>query len=228
MVTGIVLAAGRSSRMGGQENKQFLTLANRPVLSYSLAAFEACPAVDAVVLVRRADCAQEAERLVRDQGFTKVMAFADGGLERQNSVWNGLALCDKSTEIVAVHDGARPLVTPELIQRTVEAARQHGTGIAARKVVDTIKEAGDDLRVLRTVDRLRLWAVQTPQTVRFKLLKAAYQEVFDQGLVVTDEAMAVERLQQPVQLVDTPFWNVKLTTPDDLVVAEALLRQRQG
>ncbi len=220
MVTAIVLAAGRSSRMGGGPNKQFLQLLGKPLLWYSLAAFEHSAAVDEIILVRRPDCADQAGKIASE--FKKVTGFADGGVERQNSVWNGL---QKATGgIVAVHDGARPLVTPALIEATIQSARQHGTGIAATKVVDTIKEANADRTVVRTVDRTKLWAVQTPQTVRLDLLRRAYAGVFEKKIVVTDEAAAVELLGQPVHLVDTPFLNLKVTTPENLPVVEALLR----
>ncbi len=223
MVTSIVLAAGRSTRMGGGENKQFLDLRGKPLVYYSLKALEDCDAVDAVVLVRRPEYASQAEAIVQHFGFSKVTGYADGGKERQNSVWHGLERCPSATEIVAVHDGARPLLTPELMRLTIESARAHGTGIAASKVVDTIKEADDDLRVTRTVDRTRLWAVQTPQTVNYELLRDAYRQVLDQEIVVTDEAAAVEHLGQAVQLVRSPALNLKITTPADLAVAEALL-----
>jgi 2-C-methyl-D-erythritol 4-phosphate cytidylyltransferase len=226
MVTAIVLAGGRSTRMGGGPNKQFIELLGKPLLYYSLAAFEQCSVIDAVVLVRRPDCAQQADRVVREFGFKKIEAVVDGGVERQNSVWNGLETCSPATEIVAVHDGARPLVTPALIKSTVAVARSFGTGIAATKVVDTIKEAGEDKTVIRTVDRTKLWAVQTPQTVRFQLLREAYVKVFEKNLIVTDEAAAVQLLDHRVDLVETAFLNLKITTPADLAIAEALLRQR--
>ena len=226
MVTAIVLAAGRSTRMGGGPNKQFIELLGKPIIWYSLTAFELCGAVDAVILVRRPDYAQEAEQIVREFGFQKVVAVTDGGVERQNSVWNGLEKCEPATEIVAIHDGARPLVTPALIQATVTSARAHGTGIAANKVVDTIKEANEDRTVIRTVDRTKLWAVQTPQTARLSLLRKAYTKVFQDQIVVTDEATAVESLGQKVHLVETSFLNLKITTPADLAMAEALLRVR--
>ena len=226
MVTAIVLAAGRSTRMGGGRNKQFIELLGKPLVYYSLAAFEQCCVVDTIVLVRRPDYAEQAERIPRDSGFKKVAAFADGGTERQNSVWNGLEKCDRATEIVAVHDGARPLVTPALIESTIVSARSFGTGIAATKVVDTIKEANEDKTVIRTIDRTKLWAMQTPQTVQFKLLREAYAKVLEKKLVVTDEAAAVELLGRRVDLVETPFLNLKITTPSDLAIAEALLRQR--
>ena len=123
MVTAIVLAAGRSTRMGGGPNKQFIELLGKPLLYYSLTAFEQCRVIDAIIVVRRPDCAQQAEQIVHEFGFRKVVAFADGGVERQNSVWNGLEKCDPATDMVAVHDGARPLVTPALIESTVASAQ---------------------------------------------------------------------------------------------------------
>ena len=180
-----------------------------------------------MVVVRTPDCAAAVENLVRESEFQKIGRCADGGIERQNSVWNGLDACDPQTEIVAVHDGARPLVTPELIADTIQSAREHSTGIAATKIVDTIKEADETRTILRTVDRTKLWAVQTPQTVRFGLLREAYGQVLKQNGSVTDEAAAVELLGHPVRLVETKFLNLKLTTPADLGVVEALLRQRQ-
>jgi len=225
MIAAIVLAAGRSSRMGGGENKQFLQLRGRPLIWYALTAFEQCALVDAVVVVRRPDYAAPAQEIARE--FKKVVALADGGTERQDSVWNGLERCAPATEIVAVHDGARPLVTPALIEATIQSARAHGTGIAATKVVDTIKEVTPERVVERTVDRTKLWAVQTPQTVRFDWLRRAYRQVLDRGIVVTDEAAAVELLGERVHLVETPFLNLKITTPVDLQTAEALLRLRE-
>ena len=223
MVTGIVLAAGRSTRMGGGPNKQFIELAGQPLIAYSLTAFAQCAAITEIIIVSRPDYMATACRLAG--AFKKVATVVEGGVERQNSVWNGL---EKATgEIVAVHDGARPLVTSALLEASIASARQHGTGIAATKVVDTIKEATPDRTVLRTVDRTKLWAVQTPQTVRTDLLRQAYRQVFGQGIVVTDEAAAVELLGESVHLVETPFLNLKVTTPSDLTTVEALLRARR-
>ena len=226
MVTALVLAAGRSIRMGDGLNKQFIELLGKPLVCYSLAAFEQCCVVDAIILVRRPEDAGSAERMVRDFGFKKVVAVVDGGVERQDSVWNGLKKCDPATEIVSVHDGARPLVTPALIESTIASARSFGTGIAATKVVDTIKEANEDKTVICTVDRTKLWAMQTPQTVRFQLLREAYAKVLEKKIIVTDEAAAIELLGQQVHLVETSFLNLKVTTPSDLAIAEALLKQR--
>src|SRR5258706_9216343 len=221
MVTGIVLAAGRSTRMGGGPNKQFLELLGQPLVHYSLAAFEQCCVIDEIIVVRRPDYAEQAKEIARQ--FKKVTAFADGGVERQNSVWNGLEKV--KGDIVAVHDGARPLVTPALIEATVASAHANGTGIAATKVVDTIKEATDKV-VERTVDRTKLWAVQTPQTVRTELLRQAYRQVLAKGVAVSYKETTVEMLGHRVDLVETPFLNLKVTTPSDLAMAEALLYSR--
>lgn len=219
----IVLAAGRSTRMGGGPNKQFIELSGQPLIWYSLTVFTHCAAVTEIIIVSRPECLAEARRLA--DAFPKITALVEGGVERQNSVWNGL---EKVTgDIVAVHDGARPLVTPALIDATIASARHHGTGIAATKVVDTIKEAAPDKTVTRTVDRTKLWAVQTPQTVRTDLLRQAYAKVLGQGIIVTDEAAAVELLGQPVHLVETPFLNLKVTTPADLPTVAALLQARR-
>ena len=209
--------------MGGGPNKQFIELGGKPLIWYSLTAFDQCPAVTEIIIVSRPEYMDEARRIAGM--FKKIKAIVGGGVERQNSVWNGL---EKMTgEIVAVHDGARPLVTPALIEATIESARHYGTGIAATKVVDTIKEALPDKTVTCTVDRTKLWAVQTPQTVRTDLLRQAYGKVLGQGIIVTDEAAAVELLGQQVHLVETPFLNLKVTTPADLVTVAALLHARR-
>ena len=223
MVSAIILAAGRSTRMGGGPNKQFIELSGRPLLWYSLTAFEQCASVTEIIIVSRPDYADAARQLAGN--FKKVVAVVAGGVERQNSVWNGLERV--TGEIVAVQDGARPLITPALIEATIASAREYGTGIAATKVVDTIKEARPDKTVTRTVDRTKLWVVQTPQTIRTDLLRQAYRQVFSQGIIVTDEAASVEFLGQPVHLVETPFLNLKVTVPSDLVTVEALLRARR-
>jgi 2-C-methyl-D-erythritol 4-phosphate cytidylyltransferase len=226
MTSAVVLAAGRSTRMGGSTNKQFIELAGKPLIFYSLAAFQASP-VDEIVLVTWPEHRENAQKIVKKFGFSKVKKYADGGKERQNSVKNGLDACDSRTEIVAVHDGARPLVTPELISATISSAKTHGSGVAATKIVDTVKEVGENFTVSRTIDRTKLWAVQTPQTFSYKILREAYEKVFEKSLVVTDEAAAVELLGKPVRLVATTFFNVKVTMPADLAIAEALLRARR-
>jgi 2-C-methyl-D-erythritol 4-phosphate cytidylyltransferase len=221
---GIVVAAGKSERMGPDVDKAFLSLGTRPVLAYSLLAFEQCPLIDGVILVVRKDRLEAAAGLAQVFGCSKVQKVVPGGATRQASVANGMAELGDEVTIVAVHDGARPCVTPELIAETVRSAKRAGSGVAATKIVDTIKEVERGSLVSRTVDRTKLWAVQTPQTFRRELLAEACQYVAKKKATVTDEASAVELIGREVHLVPGSWSNIKITTPEDLALAALLLR----
>ena len=221
---GIIVAAGKSERMGPDVDKAFLNLGTKPVLAYALTAFEACPDIDGVVLVVRKDRLDAARGLVQMYGCAKVQAVVPGGASRQQSVERGLAELNEEVKIVAVHDGARPCVSVALISETVKAAKRYGSGVAAVKVTDTIKEVSQGLAVTRTLDRSHLWAVQTPQTFRRDLLEAALKVVSAKKQAVTDEASAVEVTGETVHLVPASATNVKITTPEDLAIAAALLK----
>ncbi|MEI6167626.1 MAG: 2-C-methyl-D-erythritol 4-phosphate cytidylyltransferase [bacterium] len=224
MIFGIIVAAGKSERMGADVDKAFLSLGTRPVLMYSLQAFEQCPLIDGVILVVRKDRMDAARGMIQMFGFSKVRKVVAGGASRQLSVMLGLAELKDDVKIVAVHDGARPCVTPALIQETILSAKRQGTGVAAVKVTDTIKEVDRGSLVVRTVDRSKLWAVQTPQTFRVDWLNKAYAHAKKKKLTVTDEASAVEALGEPVHLVPAPATNIKITTPADLALASMILK----
>ncbi len=217
-VAAIIVAAGSGARMGGPD-KLFVPLAGRPLLAHTLAAFQCCPAVERIALALSPANLGPGRDLVSDHAFDKVSAFCAGGPRRQDSVRLGLdALgpCD----FVVVHDGARPLVTPDLIQRGLNAAKETGAALAAIPLADTLKEAGPDGLVLRTLDRTRLWAVQTPQVFRYDLLLRAHREVTAD---VTDDAAMLEALGLPVKLYVGSPYNIKVTTAEDLRLAEALV-----
>lgn len=224
MIFGIIVAAGKSERMGIDVDKAFLSLGSKPILAYSLMAFERCAAIDGVVLVVRKDRLDSARGLTQMFGFAKVRGIVAGGPSRQASVSIGLAELGADVQIVAVHDGARPCVTPELIGETVKSAKRHGSGVAAVKITDTIKEVDRGFVVARTVDRTKLWAVQTPQTFRVDLLNRAYENVAKKRVTVTDEASAVELMGEDVHLVPSALSNIKITTPEDLALAATLLK----
>ncbi len=210
--------------MGPSVDKAFLSLGTKPVLAYSLLAFERCSQINMVVVVARRDRVAAVRAMAHMFGCAKVKHVVAGGTLRQDSVVNGLNLLEPDVKIVAVHDGARPCVTPELIAATIESAIRHGSGVAATKIVDTVKQVDRGLVVAKTVDRSKLWAVQTPQTFRFDLLLKAYAAVAKGKLVVTDEASAVELLPAEVHLVPGAMSNLKITTTEDLPVAAALLK----
>jgi len=224
MIFGIIVAAGKSERMGADVDKAFLSLGTRPVLMYSLQAFEQCPLIDGVILVVRKDRLEAARGMIQMFGFSKVRTVVAGGASRQLSVMLGLAELKDDVKIVAVHDGARPCVTPALIEETILSAKRQGTGVAAVKVTDTIKEVDRGTLVSRTVDRSKLWSVQTPQTFRVDWLNKAYANAKKKKLTVTDEASAVEALGEPVHLVPAPATNIKITTPADLALASIILK----
>lgn len=221
---GIIVAAGKSERMGPDVDKAFLSLGTRPVLAYSLLAFEQCPMIDGVILVVRKDRMDSARGLAQIFGCDKVRKIVAGGTSRQASVMNGLAALGDDVRIVAVHDGARPCVTSGLIAETIKSAKRHGSGVAAVKITDTIKEVDRGMVVSRTVDRTKLWAVQTPQTFKRELLAQAYEQVGKKKLAITDEASAVEAFGEEVHLVPAPLTNIKITTPEDLALATTVLK----
>lgn len=224
MLTAIIVAGGSSRRMGF--DKTFALLAGRPVIAHSIAAFEQTESVVKIILVGRADRVPELEELVRQPTFRKVTAVIPGGARRQDSVANGLARLGPETDFVAVHDGARPLVRPGLIERIYSAARAHGGAASAAPVSDTLKRVNAEREVISTVDRENLFGVQTPQIFRRDLLEKSYRAIAAAGLEITDEISAFEHEKEKVVLLPNEEPNFKITYPADLVLAEFLLQQR--
>ncbi len=220
VVGAVIVAAGRGTRMGGAD-KLFTEIGGRPLLACAVAAFQECAAVDRIVLVLAKANLERGREVVKRHGFTKVSSVCPGGARRQDSVRLGLEALGPY-DYVAVHDGARPLVTPELIERGLEAARETGAAAPAIPIADTVREAGRDGIVVRILDRSRLWAVQTPQVFRYNLLLRAHREVTAN---VTDDAAMVEMLGKPVRLFEGERRNIKVTTAEDLELVEALVRR---
>ena len=216
-VGAVIAAAGESQRMGGVD-KMFALLGGKPLLVRVIDTFEKCQLVDQIVVVVTKENLEKCQQLVTEQGWSKVAKVCPGGRLRQDSVAAGLKLLDRCHWVI-IHDGARPLVTTDLIDRGLEAARETGAAVAAIPVTDTIKLAGDNMMVMGTPPRCNLWAVQTPQVFRFDIIAKAYQQAETE---VTDDAALVERLGYKVKLYMGAYDNIKVTTPDDLVLAEVL------
>ena len=212
--------------MGTNSDKLFLEVAGRPVVAHTWQRFNDAPCIDEVILVVRDGMQSAFAALAAQYGFQKPHRFVMGGVERQDSVWQGLEALSPATDIVAIQDAARPCTSERLIQATIEAARETGAGVAAQPVTDTIKESADGRMISRTVDRSKLWSVQTPQTFRVEVIRRALAEVRRRGLSVTDDTAACELIGQPVQLVAGAAPNPKITLPADLPYIESLLRQR--
>jgi 2-C-methyl-D-erythritol 4-phosphate cytidylyltransferase len=217
-VGAVIVAAGSGMRMASAD-KLFTEVAGKPLLAHAIAPFQECASIDRIVVVMAPLNLKRGRDLMERYGFSKTSALVKGGERRQDSVRAGLEALG-GCDYVAVHDGARPLVTAELIERGLAAARETGAAVPAVTLADTVKEAGAGGLVVRTLDRSRLWAVQTPQVFRYELLMRAHREVTDD---VTDDAAMVEALGEPVRLFDGDRRNVKVTTVEDLEVVGALL-----
>ena len=224
MVSAIIVAAGQGTRMRSTVDKLFLELAGCPVVAHTWRRFETAECIREIVIVVRDGSQSAFDKLAAHHAFKKPFRLVVGGKERQDSVWNGLEALSPGAEIVAIQDAARPCTSRALIAATVAAAREMGAAVAAQPVTDTIKESHDGKRIERTLDRTRLWAVQTPQTFRVEIIRRALSEVRRRGLVVTDDTAACELIGQPVQLVVRPEPNPKVTRPDDMPYVEAILR----
>ena len=224
MLTAILVAAGSSQRMGF--DKLFAVIAGKPVIAHTIRAFELARSIDGIVVVAREDRQDEIKTIVRDENFEKVRSIIPGGKHRQDSVRAGLNHLDPVTGYVAVHDAARPLITPEQLDRVFQQCANHGAAALAEPINDTLKRADNDLLVSSSVDRHQLYAMQTPQIFERQLIVDAYRAVYAENISVTDEVSAVERLGRKVVLVLNDDFNFKITYPRDLPVAELILKQR--
>lgn len=226
MNVAIIAAAGHGTRMGGRTAKQFLELAGVPVIIHTLKRFEQCDAIHEIVVTLPEPDVASFKTLAGKYGLRKLTRVVAGGATRAASVAHGLqAVCATTAEIIAVHDGVRPFVTPDEISRTVEAARASGAAILAAPATDTIKEVEHNV-VQRTLARNHLRHALTPQCFQYELLRRAYEQLNEvDAAEVTDDSFLVERLGVPVSVVEGSARNIKITRPEDLAFAEILLKQ---
>jgi len=222
-VAAVVVAAGPSARMGGVE-KLFADIDGVPLLARTLAAFEACPAINEVVVVANAENLTCARQLIEERGLRKVTKLCLGGVRRQDSVWEGLQQLE-GCDWVVIHDGLRPFATAEMVTQGLAEAREHGAAITAVPLRDTVKMVNPDHMVRSTPNRNDMWVVQTPGVFRFDLIVEAYRHTFGE---VTDDAMLLERQGQPVKIYPGSYDNVKITTPEDLELAQVIARRGQA
>jgi len=225
MTSAILVAAGKGTRMGPNVDKLFLEVAGKPIVVHTWSRFAEAKCIDEIILVVRDGMQSHFEELadkfsLRKKPFRLVV----GGAERQDSVWNGLEFVAATAEIVAIQDAARPCTSKALIEATIAAAHETGAAVAAQPMTDTIKESADGKVIERTLDRSRLWSVQTPQTFRVSVIRHALAEVRRKHLLVTDDTAACELIGQPVRLVVSPQPNPKVTRPEDLPYINVLLQ----
>lgn len=219
----IIAAGGSGRRMRGAVSKQYLHVRGRPILARTLAVFEHSADIDEVILVVPGpDVQMVRERMLAPGSMAKVRHILAGGAQRQDSVRNGLAAVDGGTGIVLIHDAARPFVSPDLISRMVQEARLYGAVTAGIAVTDTVKRVDADGWILETQDRSLLWMTQTPQAFRCDIIRKAYRKADEDRFYATDDAALVERIGVPVKMIAAGAENIKITTPEDLRMAEAI------
>ncbi len=223
MVGAVIPAAGQGQRMG--KKKQFLPLLGKPLLFWTLKAFEKCAAVDCLVLVVNVEEMSKAVEMIQKENLKKVVTVVEGGRRRQDSVVKGFEALPEAVEVVVIHDGARPLIKPDIITRSVKDLSFFDGLVVAVPAVDTLKEVSQGL-VMRTLERRFIWQAQTPQVFKKRVLTRVFRVVERENLEFTDEATAVETLGYKVGVMLGDYTNFKITTPLDLFLAEAVLRER--
>ena len=226
-ISAVIVAAGSASRMHGID-KQAVLLGEMPVVIRSLVVFEQCELVDELIMVCREEDIANYYTLIQDFGLSKVKQIVAGGRERQDSVFRGIAVCSPDAEFFAIHDGARPLVTPEIITECIEAAILHGAAAAGVPVKDTIKQVRGDNSIVSTPNRAGLVAIQTPQIFAAQLYRDAMAPAVRQGKYYTDDCQLIEQSGHHVFVSRGSYSNIKITTPEDLAIAQAILDYSEG
>jgi 2-C-methyl-D-erythritol 4-phosphate cytidylyltransferase len=225
----IILAGGAGKRMGTSTNKQFLLLDNKPIIVHTLQVFEECRAIDGIYLVvNQKDLPIIQEEILETYRFNKLTKIVMGGRLRQDSVRNGLDAIDIPCDIVVIHDGARPFVSPSFIEKGIHLMDMFDAIIPALPVKDTIKVISKEGFVVKTLERDTLWHVQTPQTFKCDLISKAYKDGMAKKLYGYDDATFIELMGKKVKVIEGSPYNIKITTPEDLVLAKGMLSQMQG
>jgi 2-C-methyl-D-erythritol 4-phosphate cytidylyltransferase len=226
-ITAIVLAAGQGSRMNSSVAKQYLELEGKPLVYYSLKAFEESRVDDIILVTGKGQIEYCKNQIVELYHFNKIRQVIEGGKERYDSVYGALQ-CLKNTDYVLIHDGARPFITVEMINNMIAMVREHSACILATPVKETVKVADTSHTILSTPDRHSLWSAQTPQAFHYQSIRIAYDKFFDHKdnieVTITDDSMVYELfLKMPVKIVAGDYRNIKITTPEDMIIAKALM-----
>lgn len=225
MNVALIAAAGIGKRMGSQ-GKQYAALLGEPVLAHTLRAFQDCPEVQEIIVVANARDLDRCQAVAKDHGIAKVREVVPGGEERQDSIYNGLMALPQGTQVVVVHDGARPLITPNIISSAFSKLDGWDGVVVGVPAKDTLKRVNGE-QVVETLDRRDLWHVQTPQVFKAEMLARAYKKARNEGFYGTDDAVLMERLGFRIRMIFGSYGNIKITTPEDLVAAEAILKNRK-
>lgn len=225
--TAVIMAAGKGKRMGTDISKQFLPVCGKEILAWTVEKFEASPAVDEIILMAGTEGIEEVRELCTKYSWKKVCQVALGGKERQDSVANGLSLLSEKTEIVLIHDGVRPFVTERMIEASIEGALSYGGCVIGVPAKDTIKVCDKAQMAVETPDRCTLWQIQTPQTFDRKVICQAYDQAKEDRFLGTDDASVAEYAGYKVFVAMGDYRNIKITTKEDLIIAEAFIKEEK-
>lgn len=224
----VIVAAGIGKRMKSKLNKQYILLNEKPILAHTIERFEQNEYIDEIIVVARSEEIDYCKYSVIDKyEFKKVEGVVGGGVERQDSVYNGLKACDKETSVVLIHDGARPFIKDEEIESIIIETLENDACVIGVRVKDTIKVVSSKKYIIDTPDREYLWAVHTPQAFRYSLILEAHEMCKREGLSVTDDSMLVEKLGVKVKMIEGSYDNIKITTPEDLYMAASILEREE-
>lgn len=223
--TAVIVAAGKGRRMGTEISKQFLPLCGKEILAHTVEKFEKAACIRDIILVTGGDALQDVRQMVQEYGWKKIISVTEGGKERQDSVFLGLQQVPQDTEIVLIHDGVRPFVTEEILERSIAAAKETGGCVAGVPAKDTIKVCDAEGFAIATPNRSTLRQIQTPQTFRRKEILAAYEKAKADGFLGTDDASVAEHSGFPVRVIMGSYSNIKITTKEDLLIGAAFLKE---
>lgn len=226
-VTALIPAAGMGRRMGKSVAKQFLPLGDKPMLAHTLLAFQRASEIDEIIpILSEEDMEHCLKDVIEAFHITKVRTLVVGGKERQDSVFNGIRKLEKDASVVIVHDGVRPFVTADMVRECIDHAKKGECVTVGVPLKDTIKVVDDHGVIQQTLERSKLWAIQTPQAFPAKVLRKAHEDSYKHGVAATDDASLVERSGVAVRVIMGSYENIKITTPEDLIFAEEILRRR--
>lgn len=221
----VIVAAGSGSRMKMDINKQFIKLNDKEIIAYTIDRFYNHDKIDDIVVVIKEDELEFFTTEIINKYNFKNIKVAYGGAQRQDSVYNGIKLLDEKCDFILVHDGARPFITKHIISKSIEEAKNNSAVVVGVPVKDTIKIVNENNEIIDTPNRSQLWAVQTPQTFRYDVLKKAYEEAFACGFYGTDDAILVERIGYKVKMIEGSYNNIKITTQEDLGIGSQILKE---
>ncbi len=232
MNVAVILASGQGKRMKGGKNKVLLELQDKPLIYYSLKIFQESDKIDLILVACQKQEKKFFQKIIDDHGFSKSIDLIEGGAERQDSAYNAVFYLDEilakgEKHFLLFHNGANPFVTEKEIEQSVQMAKKYGTCVVAHPTKDTVKEVDAEDRVVKTLERKKLWNMQTPQTIKFELAKKAFGQARAEKFIGTDDVSLVERLGKPVRVIEGSEFNFKITTPIDLELAKIILKNNQ-